>query len=108
MIKNLAIKRFAWNFLQHPSQKYSCNSTHIYNGKTWADIPSYVIFQCLKLAEGITSHKKKRIKANVVLLLFAKIFELKNCEVIDLKKYCQISISILGRILSTIFFSADI
>ena len=43
-MKGLAIKMFAWNFLQLPIQKYNCNSRHSYNRKTWVDIPSYIIF----------------------------------------------------------------
>ena len=46
IMKCLAIKMCAWNFLQLPIQKYNCNSTHSYNRKTCVDIPSYIIFPC--------------------------------------------------------------
>ena len=41
----LAIKSFAWNFLQLPiKKKKNCNSTHSYNRKIWVDIPPCIIF----------------------------------------------------------------
>ena len=43
VMKCLAIKIFAWKFLQPPVQKIKFNSTYSYNRKTWADIPSYII-----------------------------------------------------------------